>query len=96
MNREKIRTGGDKLRALNVPERIEVELEYGRPKKVGRVPRGATSGSAVESIIECWRIDDEWWRQPISRRCYEVVLESGRRVVVFEDLLTGEWWVQKP
>jgi hypothetical protein len=88
MNREKVRNATDKLRSLNVPERIQVELENGRPKKVRR--------ATVEAVLECWRIDDEWWRQPISRRCYEVVLESGRRVVLFEDLLTGEWWVQKP
>jgi hypothetical protein len=85
------RNDRDRLRSLNVPQRIEVELDHGRPKTVGQ-----SGGRAVETVIECWRIDDEWWRQPISRRCYEVLLEGGRRAVVFEDLLTGEWWVQKP
>jgi hypothetical protein len=33
---------------------------------------------------------------PISRRYYEVVLEGGKRVVLFEDLLTDEWFEQKP
>jgi len=43
-----------------------------------------------------WRIDDEWWRQPIVRRYVEVILEGGGRVVLFEDPTTGEWWMQKP
>jgi len=41
---------------------------------------------AVEAIGEVWRIDDEWWRQSISRRCVEVVFEGGGRAVLFEDL----------
>lgn len=56
----------------------------------------AVSNPAVDSVREIWRIDDEWWRQPVSRRYHEVVLEGGRRVVLFEDLVTGDWFVQKP
>ncbi len=51
---------------------------------------------AVEGILEIWRIDDEWWRAPISRRYYELMLDGGKRVMLFEDLVTGEWWMQKP
>ena len=56
----------------------------------------AGNGKRVESQGENWRMDDEWWRQPIVRRYVEVVLEGGGRVVLFEDLITGEWWMQKP
>jgi len=51
---------------------------------------------AVEEIGEIWRIDDEWWRVPIHRRYVEAIIEGGRRVVLFEDIITGEWFVQKP
>jgi len=50
----------------------------------------------VEAVGEVWRIDDEWWRWPISRRCCEVIFEGGGRAALFEDLVTGEWWMQKP
>ena len=50
----------------------------------------------IEEIIETWRIDDEWWRTPISRRYVDVVLEGGGHVVLFEDLTTGQWFVQMP
>jgi hypothetical protein len=51
---------------------------------------------AVESIIEVWHLDDEWWREPISRRCVEVILEGGKHVVLYEDLTTGAWFMQRP
>jgi hypothetical protein len=53
-----------------------------------------TNAAVVEAILESWRIDDEWWRQLISRRYFEVILEGGGRVVLFEDRVSGEWFVQ--
>ncbi len=97
-----MRSGTDKLRTLNVPQRVQVELENGRPKAVRKLTAADRPTARppdrrfIESVLECWRIDDEWWRQPISRQCYEVVLETGGRVVLFEDLVTGEWWMQQP
>jgi|SRR6266568_6095337 len=88
------RNGADRLRALNVQQRVEVTLdERGVPVVV---KREAGSGRRIESTGEMWRIDDEWWRTPIVRRYVEVILEGGGRVVLFEDLSTGEWWIQKP
>jgi hypothetical protein len=79
----------DRIRALNVPRRVEVELgSDGLPTAVGH--------QTIESLGEIWRIDDEWWRRPISRRCVEAILEGGKHVILFEDLTTGEWWMQKP
>lgn len=54
------------------------------------------TGKSVESIIEVWRVDDEWWREPISRRCVEVILEGGKHVVLYEDLTTNDWFMQRP
>jgi hypothetical protein len=50
----------------------------------------------VADILEAWRIDDEWWRTPIVRRYFDVVLEGGAHVVLFEDLYTEAWFVQQP
>jgi hypothetical protein len=60
------------------------------------VKRAAGNEKRIESIGETWRIDDEWWRQPVVRRYVEVILEGGGRVVLFEDLVTGEWFAQMP
>ena len=84
----------DRLRALNAPRPVTVELsEYGRPRAIMGDDQ---SHRAIETIGEAWRVDDEWWRQPISRRCFEVLLEGGKRMVLFEDLTTNQWWMQQP
>lgn len=56
----------------------------------------AAAGRRVEEVVEEWRIDDEWWRTPIHRRYVEVVLGGGAHVVLFEDVMTGEWYLQQP
>jgi len=50
----------------------------------------------IEAVRETWRIDDEWWREPVRRKYFEVLVEGGGRVVLFVDLVTLEWFVQKP
>ena len=50
----------------------------------------------VDEVVDTWIVQDEWWRSPIHRRYVEVVLEGGGHVVLFEDLNTGEWFLQKP
>ncbi len=65
--------------------------------KVGRIPVTVEEhgvAKRVETVGECWRIDDEWWRDPIARRYVEVILEGGRHVMLYEDLFTGEWFLQ--
>jgi len=52
------------------------------------------TAAVVETVLEMWRIDDEWWRQLISRRYFAVILEGGARVVLFENLVTHEWFMQ--
>ena len=79
----------DRLRALNVPQPVAVECDVeDRPQTVGDV--------TVATVLESWRIDDEWWRQSITRCYHEVILDGGRRVVLFEDVATGEWFAQMP
>jgi len=85
----------DRLRAVNEPQPVAVELSAdGSPAAVGRI--GGSEDGKIESINETWRIDDEWWRQTISRLYFEAMLEGGKRVVLFQDLITGNWFMQKP
>ncbi len=79
----------DRLRAINAPQRVQVEVGLNRlPTTVGY--------QAIESLGEIWLIDDEWWRQHISRRYIEAILAGGKHVVLFEDFVMGEWWIQRP
>jgi hypothetical protein len=49
----------------------------------------------VRQILEIWQIDDEWWREPISRRYATLALENGQTVTVFRDLVTERWYLQE-
>jgi len=62
----------------------------------GEVGPPGGAGRRVEEVVEVWVVQDEWWRNPIHRRYVEVVLEGGAHVVLFEDLVTGEWFMQQP
>ena len=79
----------DRLRALNIPRAVQVAVDdRGRPTTV--------DDTTVEEVLETWRIDDEWWREPLVRRYVEVVLAGGAHIVLFEDLQHGAWFAQMP
>jgi hypothetical protein len=79
----------DRLRAVNEPQPATVECDdQHRPVTL--------DGVSIEIILESWRIDDEWWRQPIARCYHAVLLDGGKRVVLFEDIITGSWFAQMP
>src|SRR5438445_10340288 len=89
-----VRNRTDRLRALNVQQRVEVELDADGMPVV--VKREVGNGKRAESTGESWRIDDEWWRAPVHRRYVAAILDGGKRVVLFEDLVSGGRRMQKP
>ena len=54
---------------------------------------------AVAVVREEWRVLDRWWtEEPVNRRYFEVVLESGQNVVVFREgarRAGGGWFSQR-
>jgi hypothetical protein len=75
-------------RRLNEPRPAVVASEEGIPAAVDSVP--------LASVREEWRVVDRWWtEEPVRRRYFEVVLETGRNVVVFRDELQGTWFSQQ-
>ena len=89
----------DRLRAVNEPRPVAVEVTADGVPMAIRRSNGNGGGqeenaAVVETVLEMWRIDDEWWRQLISRRYYAVILAGGARVVLFEDLVTHDWFIQ--
>jgi hypothetical protein len=51
---------------------------------------------SVALVREEWRVVDRWWTEdPVSRRYFDVVLESGRNVVVFRDEEVSSWFSQR-
>lgn len=81
-----------RLRPLNEPQPVLVEMDTdGRPSAVILRDRRM----AVQQVLDGWRIDDEWWRErPLSRFYWQIALEDGRSVTVFNDLVEQRWWRQ--
>ena len=81
-----------RLYVLHRPRPAKVETdEDGGPIAVHLSGQRIT----VESVVESWRIDDEWWRaKPVSRLYWRVALEDGRVMDVYRDLISGKWWRQ--
>ncbi len=72
------------------PEKIEVAAQEGRPFAV----RFKKRPMLVKDVINMWRIDEEWWRKPISRIYFSLELENGAHLTVFNDLSSGAWYRQ--
>jgi len=49
---------------------------------------------AVSQVLDVWRIDDEWWREEVSRLYYRLLLEDGRPLIVYRDLVQEQWYKQ--
>jgi hypothetical protein len=50
----------------------------------------------VALVREEWRVVDRWWtEEPVSRRYFDLVLESGENAVVFHDAEHGSWFSQR-
>lgn len=79
------------LRPLGLPSPLRVREDgSGLPAAVEE--RGGWR--RVEQVREVWRIDDEWWRAPVSRLYVSVVLDGGRPRTLYRDLAEGGWWEQ--
>ena len=81
----------DQLRPLNSPRTCEVVAERGEP--VALVDAGRRV--AVTRIHDRWRLDDEWWRQPIARRYFVVLAEDGAYRTIFHDAAADRWFAQR-
>ncbi len=71
------------------PIRVEAD-ESGEPQAVvlGR------ERLAVAAVQDRWRIDDEWWRNEVSRLYYRLILASNQVLTAYRDVTTARWWVQ--
>lgn len=75
-------------RRLNEPRSARVAAEGGVPT--------AVRGVAVAAVREEWHVVDRWWtEEPVRRRYFEVLLATGRNLVVYCDEERGGWFTQR-
>jgi hypothetical protein len=78
------------LRPLNQPRQIDVVVERDRPTALVDGPHQ----HRIEQIQDTWIIDDEWWRDPISRQYFQVLLEGGTVRTIYHDRASDTWHAQ--
>jgi hypothetical protein len=71
---------------------VEAEEDFDGPVPRWVVWRGKRR--RVASVEDDWRIDDEWWRDEISRHYFAMTLADGCRITLFLDRIAGTWWEQ--
>jgi len=50
----------------------------------------------VSEVLDHYRTDDRWWTaEPVSRSYYELLLDDGRAMTVFHDLIQDDWYEQR-
>jgi hypothetical protein len=76
-------------RRLNQPRPALVEGHAdGTPRRVNR--------QDVALVREVWRVVDRWWtEEPVHRRYFDVVLETGENAVVYHDDDAKRWFTQR-
>lgn len=49
----------------------------------------------VQTVAKRWRVDHGWWRGRIWREYFKLTTQSGLLVIIYRDLLTGQWYLQR-
>lgn len=82
-----------RLSPLSRPRPLHVRLGADGAPVFIRLP--GKPAQRVAAVRERWRIDDEWWRNPVSREYFDIVSERGGRLVIYRDLLSEDWFMQR-
>ena len=82
----------DGITPHDLPRAVDVRSSSG-------VPRAVLQGGVwrdVESVVDAWELESDWWAaEPIHRRYWRIVCSGGKQMLVFRDLLGGFWYRQR-
>jgi hypothetical protein len=49
----------------------------------------------VRQLTNQWRIDQDWWQERVWRDYFKLITQTGLLVIIYCDLLTGQWYLQR-
>ena len=50
----------------------------------------------VAEVAKQWRVDVEWWRgAAVARDYYKLTTTTGLLVIIYQDLHSGAWYLQR-
>ena len=82
--------------AVRAAGRINAPATGAGGSQPGRDVRCGSTGRSVSVVREEWRVVDRWWTEdPLDRRYFDLVLESGQNACVFRDEEAGCWFSQR-
>ena len=83
-----------RLRPLAAPRPVHVLVrEEGSGDPLPAAVREGRRWRRIDTVAESWRIDDEWWRSPVSRAYHRVMLDDGGLRILYQDLDQGGWYL---
>ncbi|MGH2613656.1 MAG: hypothetical protein ACRDJC_00315 [Thermomicrobiales bacterium] len=85
-------TSPDRVRLLNLPRPVQVTVDERSGLPITLHERNRAH--RIERIQDSWQVDDEWWREPISRRYVQVLLRGGAIRTLFHDQSADRWFEQ--
>jgi nucleotidyltransferase/DNA polymerase involved in DNA repair len=75
-----------------VPLKVQVSLDTaGLPARLDYGGRARV----VLALDEAWREERSWWERPVRRDYFRVVLGDGTYRNVFQDLVSGDWFIDR-
>ncbi len=77
---------------LDPARRIRVRFD------AGGIPthlESAAGWQPVTRVLNRWRIDCEWWRGPISREYWRLLIGDDLALECFCDRLTNDWFLER-
>ncbi len=75
-----------------LPLRVDVDLnDLGRPARL----RYGGLARVVLAVDESWREERRWWERPVRRDYFRLQLADGSLRNVFQDLISGEWFLDR-
>jgi hypothetical protein len=77
---------------LPSPAEIEVRLDAGGEPVHLRWRRWRVGLVAVHNH---WRVEEDWWRDEVTRDYYKVQTADGTLCVIYRDRREGKWYLQR-
>jgi len=77
-------------RLLSPPAIVQMTLS---PEGTPSFITGEFSGS-VDPIAR-WKVETEWWNQPVVREYWKALLNSSLLCELYHDLSTNEWFLER-
>lgn len=92
---ETIGTVEAETRSILRPQPIQVDLDGSRPVElIDADGRHQVTQVQLQSGEREGEPGDGWWRDPVSRRSYLLVLDDGSLRLVYHDLIDDAWYEQ--